>query len=212
MNSQKDMAWPSYARIIDETGLARSTIAKYLKLLESEGWLFRDHGYKGKNTIYHARFPKIIEESLKIHTSTPDELVENTSTSHELTSTLGELTSTPDEHELDNKQDKEQDNNIYVHFDDFWIIYPRKTNKAKAAEKWKRMKVEEDLFLKIRNHLSVAYLNTEPQYIPHATTYLNGKRWNDEIITTQIANQPTNSTQTQDFVELHTSTEWAEGL
>lgn len=89
MNSNSDIAYPSYSRIIAETGLARSTVAKYLKILEDEGWIQRDSGSKGINTVYIASLPKDIGQTVKefddkiqeqLKGSTRDELG---STSHE---------------------------------------------------------------------------------------------------------------------------------
>ena len=34
----------------------------------------------------------------------------------------------------------------------------------------------------MQTHISKAYADTEKQYIPNPATYLNGKRWEDEII------------------------------
>lgn len=65
MNSNHDMAWPSYARIIDETGLSRATVAKYLKVLESEGWIKRESGNSTSNTVYFAVLPEVISDEIK---------------------------------------------------------------------------------------------------------------------------------------------------
>lgn len=65
MNSNHDMAWPSYARIIEETGLSRATVAKYLKVLESEGWIKRESGNSTSNTVYFAVLPEIISDEVK---------------------------------------------------------------------------------------------------------------------------------------------------
>ncbi len=84
MNSHQDIAWPSYSRIIEETGLGRTTVAKYLSVLESEGWIKRDNGSKGTNTVYIATLPKVIEGEVrdfnarlsdKLKSSSPDERV-----------------------------------------------------------------------------------------------------------------------------------------
>ena len=51
------------------------------------------------------------------------------------------------------------------------------------------MKVTDELYQKIVNHCSTAYLSTDKKYIPSPTTYLNGEKWEDEII---LSNQPIN--------------------
>jgi DNA-binding MarR family transcriptional regulator len=83
MNSNHDMAWPSYARIIEETGLSRATVAKYIKILEQEGWIKRESGNSTTNTVYFAILPEIISDEvkefddriqLKLKGSSPDKL------------------------------------------------------------------------------------------------------------------------------------------
>jgi hypothetical protein len=72
-----------------------------------------------------------------------------------------------------------------VSFEEFWNIYPRKEGKKKAALAWK--KIGEEDHAKIlqdipRRKHSEQWLKDGGKFIPHATTYLNGERWNDEII------------------------------
>lgn len=63
----------------------------------------------------------------------------------------------------------------------FWKAYPRHDGKFKAAQAFDKAGGDEELLGKI-----VAALEwqkpawTDPQYIPHATTYLNQRRWEDE--------------------------------
>ena len=102
------------------------------------------------------------------------------------------------------------DLNIYAHFDDFYSIYPKKKDKAKAQKIWDKLKIEKDsdIYHKIIYHVSNAYINTDHQYIPYPTTYLNGRRWEDEI------DKPKEKSSTRDLpIEHHfTDTGWAEGL
>ena len=72
---------------------------------------------------------------------------------------------------------------VYVHFEKFWEIYPRKENKKKAMEKWKKMKVTEELFETIEKSIK-SHKETKQwkdYIIPHATTWLNQERWEDEV-------------------------------
>jgi hypothetical protein len=73
-------------------------------------------------------------------------------------------------------------------FAKFWASYPRKVGKAAAEKAWRRLKPTADLLAKILPALVTA--KTTPgwtkdggQFIPHASTWLNGKRWEDEIRT-----------------------------
>ena len=71
-------------------------------------------------------------------------------------------------------------------FPKFWTLYPNKKGKAAAEKAWKKLKVTDDLFTLIAQGLakqcaSQAWLKDKGQFIPHPSTWLNGKRWEDEI-------------------------------
>lgn len=71
-------------------------------------------------------------------------------------------------------------------FAKFWKLYPVKKGKAKAEAAWSKLKVTDDLFTLITQGLArqvVCHDWTKEggQYIPHPTTWLNGKRWEDEV-------------------------------
>lgn len=68
-------------------------------------------------------------------------------------------------------------------FDEFWKLYPRKEGKAKAARVWKSRRLDNlaDLILKdVAARVSDRTMWADPKYIPHPTTYLNQRRWEDE--------------------------------
>ena len=44
MNLEHDIAWPSMARLSEETGLAKNTVRKYLDWLHDHGWLIKTRG------------------------------------------------------------------------------------------------------------------------------------------------------------------------
>lgn len=68
-------------------------------------------------------------------------------------------------------------------FADFYEIYPRKVNKESAMKAWAKISPElhevilEDVKNRTVNHIGWQ----DRQYIPHPSTYLNQKRWEDEI-------------------------------
>lgn len=71
-------------------------------------------------------------------------------------------------------------------FDDFWSAYPRKADKAKALKAWNKIKPDDRLVGCMLRSL-MAWAKSEQwkkdggQYIPLATTWLNGARWEDEL-------------------------------
>ncbi|WP_343075401.1 hypothetical protein [Pseudomonas sp. AF32] len=71
-------------------------------------------------------------------------------------------------------------------FPKFWKLYPRKVGKDKAEKAWSKLKVTQELFdlmvaALAKQVLTPDWLKDKGQYIPHPSTWLNGKRWEDEI-------------------------------
>ena len=101
-------------------------------------------------------------------------------------------------------------------FPKFWKLYPRKVGKDKAEKAWAKIKVTQELFTLMTEALAKQVLTPEwlkerGQFIPHPSTWLNGKRWEDEIPDVpanvhQLA--PRRQTNEPDF----NSTKWAEGI
>lgn len=84
---------------------------------------------------------------------------------------------------LEHRPSKEHAKTLINRFDDFWKIYPRKENKKKAMAIWKRKKLDAQAEMIISDVLArkVRHQSWLEGFIPHATTYLNGERWQDAI-------------------------------
>lgn len=67
-------------------------------------------------------------------------------------------------------------------FDLFWRAYPRKTNKAFAQKVFRKIAFTEELLLTMMQALQNFPFSKDPQYIPHPSTWLNGRRWEDESV------------------------------
>jgi len=70
-------------------------------------------------------------------------------------------------------------------FDVFWQEYPRKDGKTYALKTWKKLKPSHDLAVHIikdvRKRTVMDYSKRERQFIPMPSSYLNGRRWEDEL-------------------------------
>lgn len=71
-------------------------------------------------------------------------------------------------------------------FELFWEKYPRKTAKAKALSSWLKLKPDEELRDEIiagvlKYCMSDQWQKDDGQFIPHPATFLNQKRWEDDI-------------------------------
>nr|WP_236165721.1 hypothetical protein [Pseudomonas fulva] len=74
----------------------------------------------------------------------------------------------------------------FIEFERFWKLYPRKVGKDKAEKAWAKLKVDASLFARVGTALAAWSISHDwtkdgGQYIPHAATWLNGKRWEDEL-------------------------------
>jgi hypothetical protein len=68
-------------------------------------------------------------------------------------------------------------------FDAFWSAYPRKIAKGharKAFEKACRLADPSEIIAAV-GKFAYATQDTDKQYIPHPTTWLNGERWEDDM-------------------------------
>ena len=77
-------------------------------------------------------------------------------------------------------EDKKEKKNTCVLFDSFWSAYPRKTSKQLASKAFAKLSDENQQ--KAIANIARLYANTEVQFVPHAATYLNQARWEDEAI------------------------------
>lgn len=69
-------------------------------------------------------------------------------------------------------------------FAEFWAVYPRDEGKAKAKAAWAKRKLDaiaDTIIADVKARKTQHGQWLEGIY-PHATTYLNGERWNDAII------------------------------
>lgn len=69
-------------------------------------------------------------------------------------------------------------------FEEFWSIYPVKKNKQRSQKLWESMKL--DVYAKyiiqdVKDRLAGDSQWRDERYIPHPSTYLNNRRWEDDI-------------------------------
>ena len=71
-------------------------------------------------------------------------------------------------------------------FDLFWQEYPRKAAKAAALKAWQKLNPSPELVERILAHVrdhkrSPDWIKDGGQFVPHPATFLNGRRWEDDI-------------------------------
>lgn len=68
-------------------------------------------------------------------------------------------------------------------FDDFWLMYPKRVARRDAEKAWARIGPDERVaaLVALVKWRRVWLARGEIQYVPHAATWLNGARWEDEL-------------------------------
>lgn len=89
---------------------------------------------------------------------------------------------------VENLQSKVKES-IYILFSEFYSLYPRKVGKASAEKSFNKINPSPELFKTIMSRLRLLvetdWKGKDLQYIPHPATWLNGRRWEDEIATVE---------------------------
>jgi len=91
-----------------------------------------------------------------------------------------------------NNKTKKINNNIYVQeFEKLWQLVPKKVNKKKSYQKYLlvvKKENHETIYKAFKNQVLNNWKETDAQFTPALNVWLNGERWNDDIIKT--AHQP----------------------
>lgn len=81
------------------------------------------------------------------------------------------------------KKNKNKDKCLKADFEIFWDAYPRKEGKQKAMAAFEKVDVGLDVILSAleRHKKSTQWTKNGGEFIPHPATWLNGRRWEDEV-------------------------------
>lgn len=100
----------------------------------------------------------------------------------------GQQTIQQTEHKQECKELKNEKNNTLIipdNFLPFWEQYRNKKGKQKAIQAWNRMTEQEQklaLDALPAHNKQEQWIRDDGRYIPHPATWLNGKRWLDELV------------------------------
>lgn len=164
------VCWPGQASLANKCGVTDRTIRTVIEQLKELGLLDVEYrqgeGLGRKTNVYTIRQPEEFSGIGNRKSETGNRK-----------STAGNRKPTS-YNTLEETSVKTSDNM----FDYFWKNYPRKQDRKKAEKAFSR--IPEKNKQKAIDDCKIRYADTPAQYIPLPTTYLNGERWNDEIIKT----------------------------
>lgn len=194
--------YPSKRRLADLMGCAPASLNRPLNELEGSGWIERvprvdDRGQTSNG--YHVR--------LAPRTSSAPPSLENDGGPR--AEAMGPIAQERAEREhVNDSQEREEvpaaaplelvaRPEVYDLFPTFWSRYPRKIAKPEAEKAWKSAVKGggPTIMQTILDGLDVWVAfwkasRTEPQYVPHPSTWLRQARWNDQPTTGRAATGP----------------------
>ena len=97
---------------------------------------------------------------------------------------------------LEGKCDSEPDSNLDAQrFESFWKLYPNKKAKQTARTAWGKLQVDGKLYTTIMRAVTLQsktedWTKDGGKYVPHPATWLNGRRWEDEVKAAEPAEAP----------------------
>lgn len=158
--------FPSIPTLISKTELSRSTVIRALNWCVYNKYLVRKSGRTGIATSY--QFTCLMEDIM--------------SEDHE-----GSVNMTPqvisNVINITDNSNTTWGSNMTLPFDAFWSVYPRRVAKGharKAFDKACKLAPAEQIISAAAKFSEVS-ADTDKQYIPHPTTWLNGERWDDDL-------------------------------
>ena len=157
-----------------------SWVSDLLCSLERKGYIEIENRQSRHRVIYFRPKPKVGDELLPAKTESKETLlpVFTPSTSGESRNIRNNI-----HRRIHSTQKNPCENGA---FDRFWAAYPRKREKGKAREAWKKLKPTQELTERIlaaveQHRQSADWIKEGGKYIPYPAKWLKAEQWEDEI-------------------------------
>lgn len=181
----RDRIWPGREYLAGRLDLSVATVDRYVKELRDSGWLQVRRRGLGLTNLYRLfdqpqpcgpgvrtgedpDLPPVLATDLPPTRNYREEAEREEEKRERDTPAQPALVSVP--------------NSLLVGFDAFWSSYPRKTAKDPARKAWTKATKRTppaDILIGLERHLPDLRAR-ESKFVPHAATWLNDRRWEDE--------------------------------
>lgn len=190
-DNETQSCWPSQRTIATEIGVNERTIRNHMKKLEEWNLVsvvreIDEYTKRKKVNVYFLMDKLVWKKPVKnvqgnyIPSEEPAES-NNENQGNIKTETTG--TPVPIKETLIKKTNKKETHMSNCCFEDFWDEYPQRENKKNAETIWGRIDHKmHSLIIEDIKKRKVTHGSWLRGYIPSPTTYLNGERWKDDII------------------------------
>jgi hypothetical protein len=170
-----------------DTGLDKEMVIKIIERFSKDGKIFYEDGWVAvknfpKHQLNNPKVAKGIEIGLE---NAPQGLKDRLSIEYDIL---------PHSNSNSNSNSNTKKERLSL-FNSFWNLYPRKVAKGVAEKSFKRLLLlnkDVDIILKDieSRKKSEAWLKEEGKFIPHPSTYLNQRRWEDETKDAEPVKKP----------------------
>ena len=174
---QEGFCWAGNQYFADLYEVSKTSISTWIGNLKDAGHITVEMNYKEGSKHILNRYIRILGEGIQENLTTPTRKLE-----HPI-----------QENFVDNSTVNNTKNittNNIGDFDSFWTFYPRKAGKEAARKAWAKLRPDEHIMQLILDNVRERVEKGEwrkdnQSYILHASTYLNQKRWEDEVLDQQ---------------------------
>ena len=174
---QEGYCWAGNQYFADLYEVSKTSISTWIGNLKDAGHITVEMNYKEGSKHILNRYIRILGEGIQENLHTPTR----------------KLNDPIQENLIDNNTVNTTKNitvNNICDFDSFWTFYPRKAGKEAARKAWAKLRPDEHIMQMIADNVRERVEKGEwrkdnQSYILHASTYLNQKRWEDEVLDQQ---------------------------
>ena len=199
-------SWPRVERICRDVSLGERTVQGALKDLAAAG-LIRIQERRMQTSVYHLNCPSLLQvdkddapggpkEAEIAAGETPQNLrggaqsttlfdgltPQSTTSDPAVYDSFGAQNLLPNNKKNIHKEESKKNQSLVeIEFEEFWERYPNKVGKKPAKEKYlmaRKRFFNATIMAGLEAHLP-SFATKEPQYIPHAATWLHQERFND---------------------------------
>lgn len=191
LTNKNNECWATNSYFAKLYQVTSSTISKWISHLREKGYIEVDIMYKDESKAIEKRVIKIIGMPIdkKVNTYIPK------SQEVLIKKTRGYGSKRQEGMDQKSKENNTSINNTSIiikeinkeRFELFWKEYPKKVNKFKSEEWFNKNKLTDEQFDLIITKLKKIketsdWKKDNGRYIPHPTTWLNQRRWEDDVI------------------------------
>jgi len=172
--NQEGYCWAGNQYFADLYGVSKTSISAWIGNLKEAGHITVQMNYKEGSKHILNRYIRLLGEGIQDNLQTPirklGDPIQDIFVVNSTINTTSNIT-------VNNVDD----------FDSFWKFYPRKAGKDAARKAWEKLRPEIPIIKMIADNVRERVEKGEwrkdnQSFILHASTYLNQKRWEDEVI------------------------------